>query len=143
MTHYTNTTHSSTSGGVTQLSQRIADYDQLELKSGEYTEYKSLDIENDIDPDNNFFSNIIDNCYYYTQEQYNQSIKAEGKLSIIHFNCRSMYANFSKIKKYLQQFTNQFNIITLSETWINMENGVDFEMEGYEFNYINRNNKGV
>ena len=142
MTHYTNTTHSSTSGGVTQLSQRIADYDQLELKSGEYTEYKSLDIENDIDPDNNFFSNIIDNCYYYTQEQYNQSIKAEGKLSIIHFNCRSMYANFSKIKKYLQQFTNQFNIITLSETWINMENGVDFEMEGYEFNYINRNNKG-
>ena len=58
MTHYTNTTHSSTSGGVTQLSQRIADYDQLELKSGEYTEYKSLDIENDIDPDNNFFSNI-------------------------------------------------------------------------------------
>ena len=112
MTH-NDLTYSSTSGDIKQLMQRIMDNDKLELKSCEYTDHKSLDIENDIDPDNFFFSNINDNCYYYTENQYNQSIKADGKLSMIHFNSRSMYANLKKIKSYLRRFTHQFNIITI------------------------------
>lgn len=123
------------------LTQRIMEHDELELRPCEYTEHKTLDIENDIDPDNHFFHNINDNCQYYTDEQYNQSIKADGKLSIIHFNSRSMYANFENIKEYLKRFTHPFNIIAISETWIKDVKGVDFGLSGYEFNYINRNGK--
>ena len=50
----------------------------------EYTDYKTKDLDYEIDPDNNFFSSIINNCCYYTDQQYNQSISSEGKLSIIH-----------------------------------------------------------
>lgn len=135
MTH-SEITHSSTHSDITQLSQKIVDYDELG-----YTEHMLLDIENDIDPDKNFFSNIKDNSYYYTDEQYKQSIKSDGKLSIIHFNSRSKYVNFKHIKEYLHQCTHPFNIIAISETWINIDKGVDFELDVHEFNYMNRKNK--
>ena len=51
-----------------------------------------------------------------------------------------LYANFLNIKEYLRQFTKLFNIITISETWINPEKGMDFELDGYEMNYKNREN---
>ena len=39
-------------------------------------------------------------------------------------------------------FTNPFNIIAISETWINNEKDIDFELDGYELRYKNRPNKG-
>ena len=64
----------------------------------------------------------------------------KNKISIIHFNSRSMYANFHNIKHYLSQFKQPFNIIAISETWINSEKGMDFELDGYELTCINRVN---
>ncbi len=52
-----------------------------------------------------------------------------------------MYANFSNIKDYLSKFTKPFKIIAISEMWINDDKGMDFELDGYELNYINRKNK--
>ena len=124
------------------MSQMIKEQDQLLLKTFEYTDYKTKDLDYEIDPDNNFFSSIINKCCYYTDQQYNQSISSEGKLSIIHFNSRSMYANFNLIKEYLNQFQQTFSIIAISETWITEDKGIDFELEGYELRYINRQNKG-
>ncbi len=57
-------------------------------------------MENDIEPDNNFFNSLNNNCCYYTEEQFNRAINKDGKLSIIHINSRSLYANFSNIKEY-------------------------------------------
>ena len=101
-------------------------------------------MEHDIDPDNNFFLNINNDnkCCYYTDDQYNRDITSKGKLSIIHFNSRSMYANFNNIKEYVNTFTQPFNIIAISETWINTDKGIDFELNGYELRYNNRKNKG-
>lgn len=84
------------------------------------------DMEEQIDPHIRFFSPNIINCSYYTVDEYkyNCSIKPEGKLSIIHFNSRSMYANFNSIKDYLKQFLQPFSIITISETWFNDDKGV-------------------
>lgn len=115
--------------------------DSRELKTFQYTDHNSLDMENDIDPDNNLFSNIIDTCGYYTDEQYNQAVNLGNKLSITHFNSRSTYANFNSIKDYLKQFTTPFKVIAISETWINTDKGTDFELDRYDFNYINRKNK--
>lgn len=133
--------HTPSSGNHDDTTQRTFDLDNMELKTFQYTDHNVLDIENDIDPDNNFFSNITDNCCYYTDEQYNQTIKTDNKLSIIHFNSRSMYANFSNIKDYLNKFTKPFKIIAISETWIKADKGMDFELDGYELNHINRKNK--
>ena len=127
---------------ISHLTQRIRDYEQIHLNTVDYSEHSILDMEQDIDPDINFFSNSNNVCTYYTTEQYNHNIRADGKLSIIHINSRSLYANFKNIKDYLHSFSQPFNIIAISETWINNERGADFEMEGYELTYNNRLNKG-
>lgn len=94
--------------------------------------------EQDIDPDSNFFDHLNNTCCYYTDDQYNLKIKPDQGMSIIHFNSRSLYANHQNIKEYLEQFQKPFNIIAISETWLSSEKGVDFELNGYELNYINR-----
>lgn len=64
----------------------------------------------------------------------------DGTLSVIHFNSRSLYSNFTKMKEYLRQFT-MFNVIAVSETWLSNEKGADVELEGYELFATNRTNK--
>lgn len=125
MTHVERT-HSFTFEDDDLRSMMNNDQDQQELKTFDYIDYNSQD------PDNNFFYTINNNCRYYTDDQYNKIIKSNGKLSIIHFNSRSLYANFNNIKDYLHRFSEPFNIIAISETWINSEKGMDFELDGYE-----------
>ena len=85
MTH-TDGMQSNTPGINTQIYQRISEQDQLELKTCECSEHNLQDLEHDIDPDNNLFSNINNDnniCCYYTDDQYNRNITSKGKLSII------------------------------------------------------------
>lgn len=74
-------THSPASGDDDDTPQRTLHHDNMELETFQYTDHNLLDTENDIDSDNNFFSNINDNCRYYTEEQYNQTISGQ---QIIH-----------------------------------------------------------
>ena len=101
MTHF-GENHSSTSGDIipVPITQMIADDDKVELET-----YNT-------DPENNLFFNINADCGYYTDGQYNKTIKGDQKLSIIHFNSRSLYANFHNIKEYLGQFSQPFNIMS-------------------------------
>lgn len=121
--------------------QQIAACEDIELPVFQHRNYHLQDIENDIDPDNNFYNVINDSCNYYSDDQFNNRIKTEQKLSIIHFNSRSLYANFDSIKQYLQQLSQTFNVIALSETWLNKDKGIDFEINGYEMVCKNRENK--
>ena len=41
------------------------------------------------------------------------------QFSIIHINCRSLRANFFEIKNLLESLHNSFDVIVLSETWLN------------------------
>lgn len=54
---------------------------------------------------------------------------------------REMNANLNNIKEYLDKFSQPFNVIAISETWINIKEGMDFQMD--ECRYNNRQNKGV
>lgn len=47
----------------------------------QYTDLKWLDLESDTDLDNNFFFNVNSDCYYYPDDQFNQTIKSDSKLS--------------------------------------------------------------
>nr|XP_055059783.1 uncharacterized protein LOC129443303 [Misgurnus anguillicaudatus] len=116
-------------------------YENLNLKTFNHTDYKMYDIENDIDPENHFYNTVnINCCEYYTEEQFNKNVDMEGALSILHFNSRSLYRNFVQIKDYVCQF-NKFNVIAVSETWLDNEKVEDVELEGYKLFTINRVNK--
>lgn len=103
-----------------------------------HTDHHSLDLENGIDPEKNFFTNIRIDCQYYSEDQFNSKINTNNKISMIHFNSRSLYANFNSIKHYLMNLSQVFNIIAITETWIKHARGTDFELDGYEMVYINR-----
>lgn len=54
---------------------------------------------------------------------------------LINFNCRSLHASLTKINLYLNTFRSKFKLITLSDTWLNQEKGIDFHVESYELHY--------
>lgn len=60
-------------------------------------------------------------------------INKDGRLSIIHINSRSLYANFENIKNYLHSLAQPFSIIALSETWMHKGKKEKFELDGYDF----------
>ena len=120
-------------------------YEELNLKTFSFSEHKPHELESNIDPENNFYNSTNSNCEYYTDEQFKCNVSMDGSLSIIHFNGRSLYRNFIKIKDYLNQFS-KFSVIAVSESWLTYEKETDVELEDYELfttNRINRNGGGV
>ena len=49
----------------------------------EYTEHKLQDMENEVDPENNFYNSSHNQCEYYTEEQFKTSVKMDGVISFI------------------------------------------------------------
>lgn len=134
--------HSSSSEDEVEKLTSSIDYEEIkELETFVYTDHKSQNLVDDIDPDNNFFANTNNICSYYTDTQFNRMVNTEHKISIIHFNSRSLYSNFLHIKEYLNHFNTPFNIIAISETWISPDKGMDFDLYGYEMFYMNRKNE--
>lgn len=103
-------------------------------------EYKMYDYENDVDPESYVF-NQPDTCRYFTDNEFNDNVKLNDTFSLIHFNCRSLYANFEKINEYLSSIKGKFKLIALSETWLSKDKGADMYIEGYELHHVNRGNK--
>ena len=104
-----------------------------------YSEFRSSDFEQNIDPDNNFFNNIQNSCNYYTDEQFIKKFKQDKSLSVIHFNARSLKANIYKIKDYINKLKHEFDIITISETWLDLSSNMnDVQLSGYNFFHVNR-----
>lgn len=89
--------------------------------------------------DNNFFNTVNLNCKYYTDDQFKELITNSQKgLSIIHFNCRSLNANFSNLETYLSELNYYFDIIGISET---SSNPPLYELKGYDVYHVDRKHK--
>ena len=96
--------------------------DDLKLNTFTYTEYRENDYEGNIDPVNNFYKNNQHDCQYYSVEKFNETFKQDHGLSIIHFNCRSLPHNSDKVKETLNDMKTTFDVIALTETWLNNVN---------------------
>lgn len=76
--------HSSSSEDEVEKLTSSIDYEEIkELETFVYTDHKSQNLVDDIDPDNNFFGNTNNNCSYYTDTQFNRMVNTEHKISII------------------------------------------------------------
>ena len=84
------------------------------------SDHDAGDFDNNIDPDNNLYNDIESKCNYYTDNQFDTNMQDIGLLglSIIHFNARNLNANFVKIYDYLIGLSLNFDIIAISEAWI-------------------------
>ena len=70
------------------------------------------------------------NSLFYTEEQFKHkfAVSTGGftNFSIIHFNCRNLASNFSKLKDSIIALELQFELIALSETWLSDNDSGNF-----------------
>lgn len=74
----------------------------------------------------------IDNFFEFEPRQYAQnSITATPFINVLHMNIRSINKNFEEFLCYLNKSKVKFQIIVLTETWINDNNHCNYHIEGY------------
>ena len=88
----------------------LLDESRLELIKYDY--HENYESDNNMDPDNSF--NIIFDFEYYTEFKFTQEINKVPDFSIIHFNCRSLSANFKEINTCLPGLSKNFDIVAFS-----------------------------
>ena len=89
------------------------------------------------------YNTINVDCSYYTESQFGFNAKKNIKpsLSMIHFNARSLNANFKNIKDYLYVLRHPFDVVVKSETCVSDLNVNCFPLHGYEAAHVNREHK--
>ena len=103
----------------------------------------------EIDADLNHFMNIYpdlfneDRSHYYDIDKFN-SLECDPSfdLSVIHVNARSMSANFDQFYALFDLLRLKFDIICVSETWLDESVGHLFNFEGYNAFHSHRSTRG-
>ena len=84
------------------------------------------------------------NCEYYLPNDFKQQINQENlsnSFSIIHLNIRSIVNKFESFKQLINSLTTPFQLIGLTETWLNDTNKDLFKLKNYDFVNMNRSTK--
>ena len=76
----------------------------------------------DVDPDVNFLNSKTSVTRYYTPFQLKHLLKKTDEFFILHVNSRSLNANFSSNENLTKELDNAFNILPVTETWLNETN---------------------
>lgn len=118
------------------MSTLLKPFKNCDFKTFDYSKDRMYEVENDIDPEINFFHTVHSDFKDHTEQQFNVNIRMAGVLLY-----RSLNRNFSAIHDYFRQFKNKFSVIAVSETWFNEDSNIDFGIHGYEMFSINRRNK--
>ena len=84
------------------------------------------------------YNSINNQCNY---DNIPNQIHTNSNISIIHFNARSLIKNFNSITNYLYSLHHKFDIIVISETWLNEYNKDLYFILDYNNIHITRNHK--
>jgi hypothetical protein len=71
-----------------------------------------------------------------------QNLDMQSKFSLLHLNIRSISNKFDSFKNFINTLNIQFQIIGLTETWLNDNNMDCFTLNKYEYlgsNYVSKN----
>ena len=85
-----------------------------------------------------YYENASNDCQYYTADKLTGTFNYKTGFSIVHFICRSLPQNFERIKESVIETNNNFDIVALTETWLNENNQDDYVLDGYEVCHIIR-----
>ena len=112
----------------------------------------SIDHENPLsgfDPDASYYNDIDKNSLltskYLSADEFNIECKNTSEehrnISLLHLNVRSLKKNFSSLQYYLQTLDLSFDIIGLTETWLNHDSVDSFKPAGYRTEHSYRSSK--
>ena len=112
----------------------------------QFTRTANLVTNDEIYTDDNFYNGLNVDSAYYTEDEFNDKsvskLQAASTFSIIHFNARSMSANFNKLKSVLSSIDFTFDVIAVTETWISDDDIDSFHMDDYDDIHTCRPNRG-
>ena len=129
------------------------EYDIERLESLVYDPFESnigdgAGVLDDVDPDQNYLNELrgrqIQNCkYYYSDVKVNElQEKIENiDISLLHLNIRSVPKNLDKLIPLIDQSQIKYNFVALTETWLRSENADVYGLEGYNHEYLTRDNR--
>ena len=106
-----------------------------------------LSIDSDLDPDNNYYNQIVhhvDECDYHVEETFNSLISKTSNtdiFSILHLNIRSIVNKCDDLLAYLNSLKHSFSVLGLTETWLNNDNITNFQIPHCHFIGKARENK--
>ena len=127
---------------MVELYQECTD---LNFQPFNYTEKNEYSLGDIADPDINFYNRLQVDSHYYTDEQFNRklSCRKQGSeyFSLIHYNCRSIVKNFNMLKDHVTTLEVMFDVIALSETWLNDNSSDTVNLDGYDFVSCPRSSK--
>lgn len=73
------------------------------------------------------------NCTAYDIFSFNKLEVNNSTFSLLNFNIQSIRNKFSHFEYFLNTFSNPFDVICLTETWLNDDEIQFFKLEGYDF----------
>ena len=82
--------------------------------------------------------NCIPDARYVLESEFKPSSNTRSQFSLLHFNARSLSRNFDHIHSYFSTLNYPFSVIGISETWINSNIILPFDIEGYTFLHVDR-----
>ena len=113
---------------LTSSISSIGEQDLNIFQPFQFSDHGTSDYDSNIDHVNNLYNNVSLNCNYYDNLQFNMLSKKDASgLSIIHVNARSFNANFDNIKDFLLTLNISVDVITISETWLDVWKMSDYE----------------
>ena len=93
----------------------------------------------DYDPDTHYYNQTphTKNSKYYNISEFNSVVSDNSSFSLCHCNIRSATKNGNNLSNHLNSLTVQFDIIALTETWLNENNAeiVGFSNYNHIFKY--------
>ena len=130
-------------------SQKFHFDDNLVLPFEINDDYNPHALDQDIDPDANFFNipelHLGTNSNYYLEDDFNSLSSSNviinnSKLSLFHLNIRSLRCNNVNLLTYLQTLSLNFNVICLTETWLHERDKEYYNLPGYTHVSVTRTN---
>ena len=129
---------------------RLASYD-LSVTDYKFTCYQCIDVSfpfhnidvvsfqanNETDRNELFERNVINNLAEFNP--YQEEVSMHNGREIL--DLRSIRNKFDALMNYLNSLDHKFSIIALTETWINNNDGDNFEIPGYNSTKLVRQNK--
>jgi exonuclease III len=84
-------------------------------------------------------------CNYYLPNEFKKQLPIDKQksqsFSMLHLNIRSISNKFDCFKQFLDALDIHFQIIGLTETWLNDINHDSFNLNGYKYIGTNRSKK--
>ena len=112
---YSSTYHATKNPDIYTAIKKYKDIDKISDKEFSIFNHSNTPT----DPELNFYSKLTKDCDYYCDTQFNTVFREINGFALIHFNARSLNANCQKIDCYLKLLNKSFDVIVISETWIN------------------------